>query len=154
MPRNHIRRTLSEIQLEQDERVAEWREGQMYHRILTGMLRRSQEVGYHPKTNISAKNIIQTKASGFNDNASSSSLSDDESEWHFYESYDSQGDKNLSSVCNSDHVGLSAAMLESTRGGTLGSKGTLVHSCPSLREGIMSMEADPQDEDLIFEFDL
>jgi hypothetical protein len=61
MPGNHIHRTESELQMEHETMVAQWREGQMYERILRGMLRRCNEVGCHPKTRQSLIRIAETK---------------------------------------------------------------------------------------------
>eukprot|EP00985_Skeletonema_marinoi_P010347 scaffold4863_cov149-Skeletonema_marinoi.AAC.6 len=45
LPRTHLHRTRSEVALEEANKLADWRENQMYHRLLTGMIRRSQEKG-------------------------------------------------------------------------------------------------------------
>ncbi len=64
-PQTHLRRTTSEVALEEANRLAEWRENQMYHRLLTGMMRRSKEKGLdqHPKIIRSLENLMQTHAS-------------------------------------------------------------------------------------------
>lgn len=64
-PQTHLRRTYSEVALEEANRLAEWRENQMYHRLLTGMMRRSKEKGLdqHPKIIRSLENLMQTQAS-------------------------------------------------------------------------------------------
>ena len=55
------RRTHHEIQLENDTRLYEWREGIMYNRIVNGMLQRSLRVGCHPKIRQSIRNVMQTQ---------------------------------------------------------------------------------------------
>ena len=61
IPEAHIRKTNSEIQLENDKLLYEWREGVMYHRLVTGMIQRSKEVGYHPTINKTVQNVIQKR---------------------------------------------------------------------------------------------
>ena len=64
-PQTHVRRTYSEVALDQANKVAEWRETQMYHRLLTGMILRSHEKGLdqHPKIIRSLENLVLTQAS-------------------------------------------------------------------------------------------
>lgn len=64
-PKSHLRRTISEVELEHANKMADWREHQMYHRLLTGMVRRSQDKGLdqHPKIIRSLENLMLTQAS-------------------------------------------------------------------------------------------
>eukprot|EP00985_Skeletonema_marinoi_P032040 scaffold38004_cov166-Skeletonema_marinoi.AAC.2 len=60
--------------LAQAELLADYRDGQMYERIMTGILRRCNMTGtYHPKTMNSLNNIIHTKMQDYG------SLSEDRS---------------------------------------------------------------------------
>eukprot|EP00984_Skeletonema_dohrnii_P022489 scaffold11612_cov76-Skeletonema_dohrnii-CCMP3373.AAC.2 len=63
IPISGISRSNSELEdLAQAELLADYRDGQMYERIMTGILRRSGGTGtYHPKTLTSLNNIIHTK---------------------------------------------------------------------------------------------
>eukprot|EP00984_Skeletonema_dohrnii_P027102 scaffold16553_cov79-Skeletonema_dohrnii-CCMP3373.AAC.2 len=63
IPISGISRSSSELEdLAQAELLADYRDGQMYERIMTGILRRSGGTGtYHPKTLTSLNNIIHTK---------------------------------------------------------------------------------------------
>mmetsp|Transcript_16150 Transcript_16150/g.26511 ORF Transcript_16150/g.26511 Transcript_16150/m.26511 type:complete len:189 (+) Transcript_16150:343-909(+) len=65
LPRSHLHRTRSEVALEAANELADWRENRMYHRLLTGMIRRSQEKGLdqNPKIIRSLENLIQIQAS-------------------------------------------------------------------------------------------
>mmetsp|Transcript_14857 Transcript_14857/g.22866 ORF Transcript_14857/g.22866 Transcript_14857/m.22866 type:complete len:189 (-) Transcript_14857:96-662(-) len=65
LPRTHLHRTRSEVALEEANKLADWRENQMYLRLLTGMIRRSQEKGLdqNPKIIRSMENLVQTQAS-------------------------------------------------------------------------------------------
>ncbi len=64
-PKSHLRRTISEVELEHANKMADWREHQMYHRLLTGMVRRSRDKGLdqHPKIIRSLENLMLTQAS-------------------------------------------------------------------------------------------
>eukprot|EP00986_Skeletonema_menzelii_P014315 scaffold9374_cov91-Skeletonema_menzelii.AAC.2 len=63
IPISGISRSQSKAEdLAQAEVLADYRDGQMYERIITGILRRSDGSGtYHPKTLTSLNNIIHTK---------------------------------------------------------------------------------------------
>lgn len=98
IPNSQLARSHSDIQLENDKKMYEWRDGIMFHRLLNGMLQRHQEVGYHPKINRSVQNVMQTQASPVSAAAASSDIKDDgftsgsssssssSEEWFFYES--------------------------------------------------------------------
>ena len=82
IPNSQLPRSYSDIQLENDKKMYEWRDGIMYYRLLTGMVQRHQEVGYHPKINRSVENLMKTQASpvsddGFTSGSSSSSNSNE-----------------------------------------------------------------------------
>ena len=64
-PKSHLRRTTSEVELEHANKMADWREHQMYHRLLTGMVNRSRDKGLdqHPKIIRSLENLMLTQAS-------------------------------------------------------------------------------------------
>ena len=62
LPKSHVRRTNSEIQMANDEMVAEWKEYEMYLRLLNGRLRRCEQMGCHPKTESALGNKIRTNA--------------------------------------------------------------------------------------------
>ena len=64
-PKSHLRRTISEVELEHANKMADWREHQMYHRLLTGMVRRSRDKGLdqHPKIIRSLENLMLIQAS-------------------------------------------------------------------------------------------
>lgn len=51
------------LDMEHANKIAEWQESQMYHRLLNGMFRSSQRLGYHPKIVQSLENLIQTQSS-------------------------------------------------------------------------------------------
>lgn len=95
------RRTHHEIQLENDTRLYEWREGIMYNRIVNGMLQRSLRVGCHPKIRQSIKNVMQTQQQALRtrkedyatsdtsgSSSSSSSGSSGDEEWFLDDSYE------------------------------------------------------------------
>lgn len=65
LPSTHLRRTTSEVDIEEAHKIAEWRETRMYHRLLTGMMKRSQEKGLdqNPKIIRSLENLMLTQAS-------------------------------------------------------------------------------------------
>ncbi len=65
LPQTHLHRTHSEVALEEANELAEWREHRMYHRLLTGMIRRSQEkgLGQNPMVIRSMENLMLTQAS-------------------------------------------------------------------------------------------
>ncbi|KAL7461035.1 hypothetical protein ACHAXS_001471 [Conticribra weissflogii] len=149
MPTSHVQRTFSEIQLEQDERMAELREGQMYHRLLTGMLRRCQEVGCHPKTTMSVQSIIQTQAAIVNDSTPSSFV-DGDGDWLLYESCNEVSDKNSSRVLLSN--GSISNSNDSTRRGSLSTIGSTASASFSFGHDANRVEL--EDEQLIFDFDL
>mmetsp|Transcript_31086 Transcript_31086/g.40189 ORF Transcript_31086/g.40189 Transcript_31086/m.40189 type:complete len:165 (-) Transcript_31086:143-637(-) len=66
LPNHHIHRTHSEVQLAQDQLVADYQDGKMYERILIGIMRRCDELGScHPKTSSSLENIVNTKMQDF-----------------------------------------------------------------------------------------
>ncbi len=73
LPRTHLHRTRSEVALAEANELAEWRENRMYHRLLTGMIRRSQEkgLGQDPMIIRSLENLMQTQASPVTMNTSS-----------------------------------------------------------------------------------
>lgn len=148
LPSNHVRRTFSEIQLEQDERMAELREGQMYHRLLTGMLRRCQQVGYHPKTTMTVQSIIKTQAT-VKDSTSFSAI-DDDGDWLLYDSCDEVSDESSSRV-HFDSVGV-GIFNDSARRGSLSTIGSTTSTGHSI--GIEANCMKQEDEQLIFEFDL
>ena len=65
LPQSHLHRTRSEVALQEANELADWRENRMYHRLLTGMIRRSQEKGLdqNPKIIRSLENLMQIQAS-------------------------------------------------------------------------------------------
>ena len=65
LPQSHLHRTRSEVALQEANELADWRENRMYHRLLTGMIRRSQEKGLdqNPKVIRSLENLMQIQAS-------------------------------------------------------------------------------------------
>mmetsp|Transcript_6754 Transcript_6754/g.13896 ORF Transcript_6754/g.13896 Transcript_6754/m.13896 type:complete len:167 (-) Transcript_6754:44-544(-) len=63
LPLSHIRRTSSEIQLAHDEMVAQWRDYRMRQRVVSGMVKRCEKVGYHPKMANALENIMRITTS-------------------------------------------------------------------------------------------
>ena len=95
IPGSHIRRTISEIQLEHEQNLYALREGAMYFRLITGMIQRSKETSYHLKIDSSIKNLVQTQVSPTTPTPSDrvggfipGSPGSNDEEWLFYESRD------------------------------------------------------------------
>lgn len=65
LPQTHLHRTRSEVALDEANELADWREHRMYHRLLTGMIRRIQEkgLGQNPMIIRSLENLMNTHAS-------------------------------------------------------------------------------------------
>ena len=64
LPQTHLHRTRSEVALAEANELADWREQRMYHRLLTGMIRRSQEkgLGQDPMIIRSLENLMQIQS--------------------------------------------------------------------------------------------
>lgn len=79
LPHSHIHRTHSELALDEANKMADWRESQMYIRLLTGMIRRSHEKGLdqHPKIIRSLENLMLTQASPISSLQPSSKLNEE-----------------------------------------------------------------------------
>ena len=156
LPKSHIRRTLSEIQLEHDEKMAEWREGQMYHRLLLGMIRRSGEAGYHPKMCMSIKNFIQINTSPVIDvdNRATRTLTNVENERPLHELDKTQDDEEIvsSTVNRQGFLALEAKERLWARSSAFGCNFT--QSCPTLQSRMANEDGESCCNDIMFDFDM
>eukprot|EP00580_Thalassiosira_gravida_P000972 CAMPEP_0201623490 /NCGR_PEP_ID=MMETSP0492-20130828/47963_1 /ASSEMBLY_ACC=CAM_ASM_000837 /TAXON_ID=420259 /ORGANISM="Thalassiosira gravida, Strain GMp14c1" /LENGTH=180 /DNA_ID=CAMNT_0048093139 /DNA_START=209 /DNA_END=751 /DNA_ORIENTATION=+ len=177
VPQSHIRRTHSEIDLEREKELYQYRDGIMYHRLINGMVRRGQALGHHPSTiNRSVMNIMQTQASPITvsdtttDNnmdsvgssravttsgsTSTTSRNSDYEDWFFYDqAWEEQGYDNvpLTTRPSRECTGSRPCSLESR----FNCQET--HSCPTLRMEMERSDSPGGDEhiqDTMFELDL
>ena len=161
IPRAHITRTNSEIQLENDTKLYEWREGVMYYRLVSGMIQRSKELGNHPSLNKTIQNVMLKRQascevsgtaaspssdSGYTSGSSSCCSYDDNDEWLFYEDVQ-EIQVPLSSTAQADPQDCSLRR----------------HSCPGLalcewnkskEDCADSSNRDGADDDTVFELEL
>ena len=93
LPKCHIHRTLSELQLVERTRQAEYEDAMMYARLVAGMASQCMVRGYvHPLTKKSIQDIIRTKQADEEDllKVHEEDLEDDDNDWGL--SYDERLD--------------------------------------------------------------
>lgn len=82
LPKSHIRRTPSELQLADDLRRAEYEDVRMYARLVVGMQSQCLATGFvHPLTRKSLQDILRTKQADGEELERSSNKDDDEDDW-------------------------------------------------------------------------
>mmetsp|Transcript_26624 Transcript_26624/g.56254 ORF Transcript_26624/g.56254 Transcript_26624/m.56254 type:complete len:173 (+) Transcript_26624:331-849(+) len=158
LPQTHICRTNSEVNLEEAKRLYEWRNDMMYHRLISGMIRRGKEVGYHPRISQAVNNIIHTQATpvstprdtDYCEVTSGSSSSSDGDEWFFYESWEEQDQKQVPLAVSQ--------MRELPRAGSSCSSESacshMTQSCPTLLTEEERENSRKYEGEYIFEMDL
>jgi len=94
LPKSHIHRTPSELQLADDTRRAEYEDVRMYARIVVGMQSQCMVSGYvHPLTRKSLQDILKTKQANGEDLEKTLHAHDEEDEdWEL--AYGEDGDEN------------------------------------------------------------
>jgi hypothetical protein len=149
VPRGAIHRTHSEVQLEHDEKVARWRDAEMYSRLLHGMATRGNEVGYHPDTGKAIQRIMYTKRTPV---PPSTSICDEDHDWIFSDvSYEVEEERHSYAKRTEDKHKKKVTF------GSLSS--SYVHFCPTLSSSggccdVVSDMKNFQDEECIFDIEL